>query len=69
MVEVLALICMVNQPETCKDLRLSFAAENPTPFQCFHYGQMALAQWVTAHPGWEIKRGFKCGRVGQFAKA
>ena len=68
MIEVLALICSLSEPEKCKDLRLSFAAENLTPFQCFHYGQMELAKWREGHPNWRVAK-FRCGHVGQFAKA
>jgi hypothetical protein len=32
------------------------------------YGQMELAKWTMEHPGWQIVRGFKCGRAGRYAK-
>ena len=68
MIEVVALVCSIQAPLRCKDVRLTFAANSVTPQQCMMYGQMELAKWTEGHPNWQIKK-WKCGRAGQFAKA
>jgi hypothetical protein len=68
MIEVVAMVCFIQEPDRCKDIRLSFAAEAVTPQQCMMYGQMELAKWTGEHPNWQIRK-FSCGRVGKFAKA
>jgi len=68
MIEVVALVCSMQAPLRCKDVKLSFAAETFTPQQCMLYGQFELAKWTNEHPGWEVKHGFKCGVAGRFAK-
>jgi hypothetical protein len=68
MIEVVAMVCFIQEPDRCKDIRLSFAAESVTPQQCMMYGQMELAKWTAGHPNWQIRK-FSCGRVGKFAKA
>jgi hypothetical protein len=68
MIEVVALVCFIQEPERCKDISLSFAAESVTPQQCMMYGQMELAKWTEGHPNWQIRK-WSCGRAGRFAKA
>lgn len=68
MIEVVALVCSMQAPLRCKDVNLVFAGENVTPQQCMMYGQMELAKWTLANPGWQIVHGFKCGRAGRYAK-
>ena len=68
MIEILALVCTMQAPLQCKDVKLVFAAESVTPFSCMLYGQVELAKWKNEHPGWEVKRGFKCGIAGRYAK-
>ena len=67
MLEILAIACTLLAPLQCKNVKLSFAAENPTPFQCAMYGQTELAKWKLEHPGWFIAHGFKCGPAGRYA--
>jgi hypothetical protein len=68
MTEIVALVCTLMSPLQCRDLHLVFAAEQVTPFQCFLYGQTELGKWVSEHPGWQIKHGFKCAPLGRYAK-
>jgi hypothetical protein len=68
MIEVVAMVCFMNDPAKCKDVHLSFAAESVTPQQCMMYGQMELAKWTEGNPNWQIRK-FKCGRAGRYAKA
>lgn len=66
MIEVVALVCSMQAPLRCKDVRLSFAADSVTPQQCMMYGQMELAKWTLGNPNWVIRK-WSCGRSGQFA--
>ena len=54
MIEVVAMVCFMNDPAKCKDVHLSFAAESVTPQQCMMYGQMELAKWTEGNPNWQI---------------
>jgi hypothetical protein len=67
MIEVVAMVCFIQAPQHCKDVHLSFAAEDVTPQQCMMYGQMELAKWTVGHPNWQIRK-FTCGPAGRFAK-
>jgi hypothetical protein len=68
MIEVVAIVCFITEPEKCKDVHLTFAAQSVTPQQCMMYGQMELAKWSQGNPNWEIRK-FSCGRAGKYAKA
>ncbi len=68
MIEVVAMVCFVSDPNKGKDVHLTFAAESVTPQQCMMYGQMELAKWTGENPNWQIRK-LSCGRSGRFAKA
>ncbi len=34
MIEVVAMVCFIQDPTKCKEVHLSFAAESVTPQQC-----------------------------------
>lgn len=65
--EIVAIACALAAPNDCKTVKLSFAADSPTPWQCMAYGQQELAKWTGEHPGWRIEHGFKCGPAGRYA--
>ena len=67
MIELVVAVCLIDQPERCKDVHLNFAAENVTPQQCMQYGQMEMAKWIGDHPGYRIMK-WRCGPAGQMAK-
>ena len=67
MLEIAAIACTLFAPLQCKTVKLSFAGDSPTPFQCAMYGQAELAKWTNEHPGWGIVHGFKCGPAGKYA--
>ena len=56
MIEVVAMVCFIQDPNKCKDVHLSFAAESVTPQQCMMYGQMELAKWTEGNPNWQIRK-------------
>lgn len=65
---VLALsVCLAQSPATCKDVHLTFVAENATPFQCMHYGQPEIAKWHDRHPEWTVRR-WRCVAADRIGK-
>ena len=67
MIELIVAVCMIDAPERCKDVTLTFEAENVTMRQCMANGQIALAGWIGEHPNWTIQK-WSCNTVGQVAK-
>jgi hypothetical protein len=67
MIELVATICLMSAPERCRDMTLTFEAENVSPLACVMNGQIELSKWTEGHPGWKISR-FTCRPAGQVAK-
>lgn len=68
MIEIVLSVCLISAPETCKDVNLTYMAENATPYGCMHQGQIEAARWVEGHPKWKVTK-WKCGAAREFAKA
>jgi hypothetical protein len=68
MIEIVLAVCMIEEPARCKDVHLTYMAENVTPFQCMRYGQPEIAKWLESNPKWAITR-WKCGQARTAAKA
>lgn len=66
MIEIAAAVCMVGSAQHCRDIVLSFQADNVTPASCMMYGQSELAKWTEGHPNWRIAH-FTCRPAGKFA--
>ena len=62
MIELILSVCMIGQPDVCKDVHLTYSAANLTPYQCLMRGQPEMAKWAEGHPKWQIQR-YRCGRV------
>ncbi len=67
MFEIAAAVCMVGSAQNCREIVLSFEADNVTPVNCIMYGQPELAKWTEGHPNWRVRR-FTCRLAGTFAK-
>jgi hypothetical protein len=67
MIELVLLACLVDKPESCRDVGLMYSAENLTPMQCLMQAPPHMAQWVGEHPGWKIMK-WSCRRAGRYAK-
>lgn len=59
MYELIVLACLMAQPARCEEF--------PIPFQepmgimgCMRQGQLHLAEWVSEHPNWVVRR-WSCG--------
>ena len=67
MIELAFIVCLIDSPDRCRDVGLTYSAENLTPMQCVIRAQPELAKWANEHPGWQVKR-FTCRPAGQVAK-
>jgi hypothetical protein len=66
MIEIVLSVCLLAEPQRCRDEHVTVLAENATPFQCMRYGQLESVKWSEAHPKWSIKR-WTCRPAGQVA--
>lgn len=66
-IELFLAVCLIDHPETCKDVSLIYSAEALTPMQCAMQAQPEIAKWLTEHPGWVTKR-YTCRLAGRYAK-
>lgn len=63
------MVCLVQEPSTCKDVKLSYMAQSAlTPQQCMMYGQGEIAKWMEGHPKWAIRK-WKCQTPREERKA
>ena len=67
MIELFLAVCLIDHPETCKDVSLIYSAEALTPMQCAMQAQPEIAKWLTEHPGWVTKR-YTCRLAGRYAE-
>lgn len=61
MIEIVFVVCLSAEPETCSNKELQFS--DMSMMACVMCAQPVLAQWVTEHPGWELQR-WTCQPVG-----
>ena len=63
MLELAAIVCLLDAPDQCKPLSLMFADEPGVTLQCqMGVGSpVQLARWRDGHPGWFVKR-WRCSR-------
>ena len=50
MLELMVSVCLISDPARCKDVALTYSAENLTPMQCMMGAQPEIAKWIEAHP-------------------
>lgn len=67
MIEIAAAVCLVADPQKCKDISLTYEPQAISTFGCLMYGQSELAKWTEEHPEWRIAR-WSCGEAGRVAK-
>ena len=67
MIELLVSVCLIDDPQRCKDVHLTYVAESVTPHQCVMYGQVELAKWSEGHPKWRISK-WRCQPAHRVAK-
>jgi hypothetical protein len=59
MIELVFSACLIADPMTCKDVHLTYQAQQVTLMECALYGQAEMAQWTNLHPQWRVGR-FRC---------
>ncbi len=62
MFELIISVCLLNTPETCKNVHLTYMGQISTPYHCMNRGQPEMAKWLSHHPEWSIRK-WRCGRV------
>ncbi len=69
MIEIVISACLMADLSRCKDVNLTFTAENEslTPMQCMSMSMTEIAKWTEAHPKWIAKR-WTCRTAGRLAK-
>jgi hypothetical protein len=67
MIEIVLSVCTIQEPARCKDVHLSYMAENVTTSQCMRYGQPEIAKWLESNPKWSVAR-WKCGSARNSAR-
>jgi hypothetical protein len=67
MIEIVISACLMADLSRCKDVSLTYTAENLTPMQCMSMSMAEIAKWNAAHPNWFAKR-WTCQPAGRMAK-
>jgi len=67
MIELVLVVCLIDRPDQCRDVGVTYLAENLTPMQCIMQAPPHMARWVDEHPGWRVAR-WTCRRPGRVAK-
>ncbi len=67
MIELIVSVCLMDDPSRCKEISLTYSAENLTPMQCLMMSPPEIAKWSEGHPKWFAKR-WTCRPAGQLAK-
>jgi hypothetical protein len=68
MIELVLSVCLIGNPDRCKDVRLNFAEQNVSARECMFNGQIEIAKWSETHPDWQVAK-WQCARAGLMAKA
>jgi hypothetical protein len=67
MIELVLSVCLVSNPQSCREEGLIYSAENLAPMQCIVRAQPQMAKWVGEHPGWTVTR-WTCRPAGKYTK-
>jgi hypothetical protein len=68
MIELVLTVCSILHGAKCNEVKLSFAEQQVSAFECMMYGQLEIAKWRETHPDWQVAK-WQCGRAGLMAKA
>lgn len=64
---ILISICLLSQPDNCREDRISLSYEASNPIVCLRTAQSTLAAWQAAHPEWHINS-WRCAARGSLPK-
>lgn len=59
MIEIILSVCLIQQPDRCRDVTLTMMANSSSLYQCMTYGQIKASKWSNEHPEWVLKK-YKC---------
>jgi len=68
MIELVLTLCLLENPQKCREEGLTFSAENLTPMQCVMGAQPVIAQHMELRPRWACRK-WRCRPAGMYAKA
>lgn len=66
MIEIVLSVCLLAEPNRCKQEHVTAISESLTPFECLRFGQLETVKWAEAHPKWSVRR-WSCQPAGRFA--
>ena len=64
---LLLSICLIAQPDQCREDRISMSFEARSPFVCLRHAQSTLATWQAEHPDWHVAS-WRCAVRGTLPK-
>lgn len=66
MLELVIAACLANAPVygACRDFSLLYDPQEVSLMMCVAGGQVEIARWQQAHPGWNVTR-WRCGYVAE----
>ncbi|HEX8416235.1 MAG TPA: hypothetical protein VF641_01395 [Methylobacterium sp.] len=64
---ILLSICLLAQPDRCREERISLSYEAANPVVCLRNAQSRLATWQAEHPEWQVNR-WRCALRGGMPK-
>ncbi len=64
---ILLSICLLAQPDRCREERISLSYEAANPIVCLRNAQSRLATWQAEHPEWQVNR-WRCAVRGGMPK-
>jgi hypothetical protein len=68
MIELIFSACLIANPSHCREVHLTYDAQEVSLMECTLYGQAQLAQWNNVHPQYRIGR-YKCAPVSMAVTA
>lgn len=51
------IACLSGAPDRCQTVQIPWDGSLQ---QCMLFGQQAAAEWQGQHPGWAMRRGYRC---------
>lgn len=64
---ILLSICLLAQPDRCREERINLSFEAANPIVCLRNAQSRLATWQAEHPEWQVNR-WRCAVRGGMPK-
>ena len=64
MFELVFFACLIADPQTCKDVHLTYEGQRVSLMECAVVGQSEMAKWIEGHPKYRIGK-FRCGTPRQ----